>query len=55
MSEGRQSIAVPHKIVDKPGAPDLDISEGAIAFEGVTFNYGKTETVVQDLNLSVGG
>ena len=53
VSEGRQSIAVPHKIVDKPGAPDLDISEGAIAFEGVTFNYGKTETVVQDLNLSV--
>ena len=53
VSEGRQSIAVPYKIVDKPGAHDLVITDGAIAFERVTFSYGKTKTVVQDLHLSI--
>lgn len=53
VSEGRQSIAVPHRIVDAPGAPELQVQEGAIEFENVTFNYGKTQRVVHDLNLSV--
>ena len=40
----------PRLVADKPGAPDLVVSEGAIDFEGIGFRYtdGDAETVVFD-------
>ena len=53
VSEGRQSIAVPHTIVDHPGAQPLTVPEGAISYDAVSFNYGKERSVIEGLNLSI--
>ncbi|MGB1162142.1 MAG: ABC transporter ATP-binding protein [Alphaproteobacteria bacterium] len=53
VSEGRQSIAVPHTIVDRPGAQPLTVPEGAISYDAVSFNYGKERSVIEGLNLSI--
>ena len=53
VSEGRQSIAVPHTIVDRPGAQPLTVLEGAISYDAVSFNYGKERSVIEGLNLSI--
>ncbi len=40
----------PRLVADEPGAPDLEVREGAIDFEGIGFHYtdGDAETVVFD-------
>ena len=53
VSEGRQSIAVPHSIVDVPGAKPLRVDKGRISYEGITFNYGKERSVIEGLNLDI--
>ena len=55
VQEGMQSIAVPHASVDRPGAQPLEVSRGEIAFENVTFGYGRTDAspVLSSLNLTV--
>jgi len=42
------------EIADKPGAPDLAITEGVLKFEHVDFHYaGDTEDVISDLSFTV--
>ena len=41
VQEGMQTIAVPLSGVDRPGARPLEVARGEIAFEDVSFNYGK--------------
>jgi ATP-binding cassette subfamily B multidrug efflux pump len=42
VQEGMQTIAVPHAMVDRPGA-QLQVPEGGeIRFEHLTFTYGRT-------------
>ncbi|MFY9240462.1 MAG: ABC transporter ATP-binding protein [Roseovarius sp.] len=51
--EGLRSIAVPHGVVDKPGAGQLQVSEAAIAFKGVTHHYGKGHGGLNGVDLSI--
>jgi len=43
VQEGMQTIAVPHSGADRPGAKKLEVSRGEIAFENVSFTYGRQD------------
>ena len=51
--EGLRSIAVPHDVVDAPGAGRLEVTEAAIRFENVTHTYGKGFGGLDDVSLSI--
>jgi len=51
--DGIAMLTKPRAIEDAPGAPPLRVSEGAIAFEGVHFHYGKDSGVIEDLSLAI--
>ena len=55
VQEGMQTIAVPHSGVDRPGARELEVPQGEIRFQDVTFNYGKRDgpSVLDRLNLVI--
>jgi ATP-binding cassette subfamily B multidrug efflux pump len=55
VQEGMETIAVPHALVDKPGARELEVSRGEIRVEHLTFTYGRADgrRVLDDLNLVV--
>jgi ATP-binding cassette subfamily B multidrug efflux pump len=55
VQEGMETIAVPHTLVDRPGARELAVPRGEIRFEHVTFTYGRSDgrKVLDDLDLIV--
>ena len=58
IQDGIETIARERTIKDEPGAVDLKVTDGAITFENVTFNYGKPSTqkgctVVDHLTLAI--
>jgi ATP-binding cassette subfamily B multidrug efflux pump len=55
VQEGMQSIAVPHAGSDRRGAQPLEVSRGEIAFEDVSFGYGRKDTapVLSHLSLNI--
>jgi ATP-binding cassette subfamily B multidrug efflux pump len=55
VQEGMQSIAVPHASVDRPGARPLEVSRGEIAFDRVTFGYGRRDAspVLEEMSLEI--
>ena len=55
VQEGMETIAVPHTLVDRPDARELEVPRGEIRFEHVTFTYGRSDgrRVLDDLNLVV--
>jgi ATP-binding cassette subfamily B multidrug efflux pump len=53
VQEGMATIARPHQLVDRPGAPALVASRGAIRFDNVRFHYGNAAGVIDNLSLSI--
>jgi ATP-binding cassette subfamily B multidrug efflux pump len=55
VQEGMETIAVPHALVDRPDARELEVPHGEIRFEHVTFTYGRSDgkRVLDDLTLVV--
>lgn len=57
IQDGIATIARDRAIMDKPEAKPLKVTEGAISFDHVTFNYGKPRTagraVVDNLTLTI--
>ncbi len=58
IQDGIETIARDRTIKDAAGATPLKVTDGAIAFENVTFNYGKPKSaggrpVVDNLSLSI--
>jgi ATP-binding cassette subfamily B multidrug efflux pump len=53
VQEGIQSIAQPHRLVDRAEAKPLVVSQGAIRFEKLRFGYGREIGVIQDLSLDI--
>ncbi|MCL5776058.1 ABC transporter ATP-binding protein/permease [Limibaculum sp. FT325] len=43
VEDGMRTLSPPHAVTDRDGALDPDRIEGAIAFEGVSFGYGRPE------------
>jgi len=55
VQEGMQTIAVPHALVDKPTARELQSPRGEIRFEQLSFTYGRSDgrKVLDGLNLVI--
>ncbi|WP_207458628.1 ABC transporter ATP-binding protein [Azospirillum sp. SYSU D00513] len=53
VQNGMETIARPHAVQDRPGAPELRVERGAIRFEDVRFHYGKGSGVIERLNLDI--
>ncbi|MEO6896025.1 MAG: ABC transporter ATP-binding protein [Caldimonas sp.] len=55
VQEGMETIAVPHSLVDRPDARELEVPRGEIRIEHLTFTYGRADgrRVLDDLNLVV--
>ena len=50
---GAKNLSKPIAIVDQLGAKPLNVIKGAIAFEGVKFNYDKGGRVIEGFNLVI--
>jgi ATP-binding cassette, subfamily B, bacterial len=46
-------LDAPDPVADAPGASELSVTHGAVAFEGVSFDYGDGRPVLRDLTLSI--
>jgi ATP-binding cassette, subfamily B, multidrug efflux pump len=55
VQEGMETIAVPHALVDRPDAHELEVPQGGIQFEQLTFTYGRSDgrAVLQDFDLHI--
>ena len=55
VQDGMETIAVPHALQDRPGAPELAVRQGEIRFERVSFSYGRADgrRVLDDLDLVI--
>ncbi len=55
VQEGMETIAVPHTLVDRAGARELEVPHGEIRLEHLSFTYGRTDgrRVLDDLNLVI--
>jgi ATP-binding cassette subfamily B protein len=46
-------LDAPDPLADPPGAQDLAVTQGAVSFEGVSFDYGDGRRVLHDVTLSI--
>ena len=53
IESGMKTLAKRDRIEDMRGAKDLDVTEGSITFEGVSFAYGRDIGGVMDLTLTI--
>jgi len=54
VNDGMKMLSQPIEIEDKPNAPTLTVSKGAIDYDTVNFHYGKTNAkVIENLVLSI--
>jgi ATP-binding cassette, subfamily B, multidrug efflux pump len=58
IQESMDTIARPHALLDRPGAPDLVVRGGAVSFENVAFHYGRQVDegdggVIDDLSFTI--
>ncbi|MGB8623713.1 MAG: ABC transporter ATP-binding protein [Paracoccaceae bacterium] len=53
IENGMETLTPPHTLVDAPDAVDLPPAGGAIAFENVSFAYGREAGGIADINLDI--
>ncbi len=53
VQDAMRSIAVPRQRPDAPGATELAVTQGAIAFEHVQFGYGTARGVLHGMDLAI--
>jgi ATP-binding cassette subfamily B protein len=53
VQDAMQTLAVPHTMVDKEGAPDLTLNVGEIKFDRVSFTYGRNIGGLKDVSLNI--
>ncbi len=51
--EGMETISRPHRLTDRPGAPDLKVDGGEIRFEGVRHRYGRDSGGLDGVELTI--
>ena len=51
--EGMETLTKPHDVVDRPGAPDLVVTGGAIRFVGVHHHYGRPDGGLEGVDLAI--
>ena len=53
MGEMFDLLEQPQEVSDKPGAPDLKVSQGAVRFENVKFGYDPSRPILKGVSLEV--
>ena len=53
VQEGMITIAKPHTLVDRAGAPSLQVTRGEVLFDKVRFGYGRESGLIDGLTLNV--
>jgi ATP-binding cassette subfamily B multidrug efflux pump len=53
VQEGMRAIARPLGLPDRPGAKDLTVTRGEIAFDDIRFGYGSEKGLIDNLSLTV--
>src|SRR5262244_963373 len=53
VQEGMRTIAVPRQMPDRPDAVTLQVTRGAVRFEGAHFGYGSARGVLHGIDLTV--
>ncbi|HAL69217.1 MAG TPA: multidrug ABC transporter ATP-binding protein [Pseudomonas sp.] len=53
VQDGLQTIAQPVTVTDRPAAPALKVTQGAVRFENLRFHYGEARNVIEGLNLAI--
>jgi ATP-binding cassette subfamily B multidrug efflux pump len=48
-----ETIVKPILLMDKPEAPPLNVSKGEVQFENVRFHYGKSDGVIDHMDLTI--
>jgi len=51
--DGKTMLSRPPGVTDRPQAPALTVTKGAVAFERIRFHYGKEGGVIDDLSLEI--
>ena len=51
--DGMNTISRVQMVTDVPGAPALEVSDGAIEFDRVSFGYGESDSVFENFSLSI--
>jgi ATP-binding cassette, subfamily B, multidrug efflux pump len=54
VQDGIGTLSRRHAVVDRPGAPALEVRRGEIRFEHVQFHYGGPRRVIDDFSLRIG-
>ena len=55
IQEGMETVSVPLRLKDRPGAHPLVLTRGEIRYDGVTHRYGRTGGGVKDVSLTIHG
>ncbi|MFC4987015.1 ABC transporter ATP-binding protein [Saliphagus infecundisoli] len=45
----------PHRVAEDPSAVDLEVTDGRVEYDDVTFGYDEEETIVEDVSFEVEG
>ena len=53
MGEMFDLLEQPQEVSDKPGAPDVEVSQGAVRFENVKFGYDTARPILKGVSLNV--
>jgi ATP-binding cassette subfamily B multidrug efflux pump len=53
VQDGINTLSRPHAVVDRPDAKPLQVSLGDVRFEHVSFGYGGSKRVIDDLSLHI--
>jgi ATP-binding cassette subfamily B multidrug efflux pump len=53
VQDGIRTLSKRHTVVDRPGAPPLEVTRGEIRFEHVQFHYGGRRPVIEDFSLHI--
>lgn len=53
VADGITTLAKPQDVVDEADAKPIEVSKGAIGFNGIGFHYGKASGVIDDLTLNI--
>ena len=53
IQDAMETLAVPHAMIDKPGASTLKVSHGRIKFDNVSYTYGSDVGGIRDVSLDI--
>jgi ATP-binding cassette, subfamily B, bacterial len=53
VEDGMRTLTPPHRLVDDPDAPDLEVTKGTVSFEDVSFAYGRETGGIDALAIDI--